>query len=266
MNTPTERRKLPETPLERARRMSYSVGNLGTPVRASLVGVNKDSKTQVRISQAGVNFATQHTPQARVSLAGVSQNVQSARVSLAGVSTTPSESSQARQTRQVLSNNQYGIRRRQKELAQRANTRSVLSSGRRERTSNRHILRDENNKPDYKRTAYLDAHSYARTLDEEIELDKIVKMYLLSQESWSAVTNIIASEVNKVKTPRQRKGPWMKNRRENRNTRKARIYQFTQKAYDQNKKATMHKIINGNFSLNNREQVYPNIEDVEKTC
>ena len=68
-----------------------------------------------------------------------------------------------------------------------------------------------------------------------------------------------------MKTPRQRKGPWMKNRMENRNTRKARIYQFTQKAYDQNKKATIHKIINGNFSFNNGEQVYPNIEDVEKT-
>ena len=99
------------------------------------------------------------------------------------MSTTPSESSQARQTRQVLPNNQYGIRRRQKELAQRANTRSVLSSGRRERTSNRHILRDDNNKPDYKRTAYLDSHSYGHTLDEEIELDKIVKMYLLGQEA-----------------------------------------------------------------------------------
>ena len=31
-----------------------------------------------------------------------------------------------------------------------------------------------------------------------------------------------------MKTPRQRKGPWMKNRRQNRNTRKAGIYQFTQ--------------------------------------
>ena len=61
VNTPIERRKLPEIPLERVRRMSYSAGNLGTPVRASLVGVNRDSTTQVRISQAGVNFATTHT-------------------------------------------------------------------------------------------------------------------------------------------------------------------------------------------------------------
>ena len=56
----------------------------------------------------------------------------------------------------------------------------------------------------------------------------------------------------------------MKNRRENRNTCKARIYQFTQKAYDQNKKATINKIINGNFSLDNREQVFPEISEVEK--
>ena len=42
VNTPTERRKLPETPLERV----YSARNLGTPVRASLVGVNKDSTSK----------------------------------------------------------------------------------------------------------------------------------------------------------------------------------------------------------------------------
>ena len=133
------------------------------------------------------------------------------------------------------------------------------------RNSNQDVLKDKNNSPDYKRIAYLDAHSYAHSLDEEIELDKIVKQYLLGQGSWSAVTGIIASEENKLKTPRQRKGPWMKNRRENRNTRKARIYQFTQKAYDQNKKSTIHKIINGNFSLNNIDQVYPKIKDVENT-
>lgn len=50
----------------------------------------------------------------------------------------------------------------------------------------------------------------------------------------------------------------------NRNIRKARIYQFTQKAYDQNKKATINKIINENFSLDNREQVFPEISEVEK--
>ena len=56
----------------------------------------------------------------------------------------------------------------------------------------------------------------------------------------------------------------MKNRRENRNTRKARRYQYTQKAYDQNRKATITKIINGTFSLDNENQTFPDIEDVEK--
>ena len=57
----------------------------------------------------------------------------------------------------------------------------------------------------------------------------------------------------------------MQNRRENRNTRKARIHQFTQKSYEQNKKATIHKIIEDTFSLNNVEQVYPNIAEIEQT-
>ena len=57
----------------------------------------------------------------------------------------------------------------------------------------------------------------------------------------------------------------MNNTRENRNTRKARIYQFTQKAYQQNRKATINKIINGTFSLDNQDQTVPNIEKVEET-
>ena len=55
----------------------------------------------------------------------------------------------------------------------------------------------------------------------------------------------------------------MKNPRDNQNTRKTKIYQFSQKAQDQNKKATISNIISGNFSLNNAEQVYPDIRDVE---
>ena len=46
--------------------------------------------------------------------------------------------------------------------------------------------------------------------------------------------------------------------------RKARIYQFTQNSYDQNKKATIHKMI-GAFSLNKIDQVYPNIAEVDQT-
>ena len=67
---------------------------------------------------------------------------------------------------------------------------------------------------------------------------------------------MVASEGRKTvnKKPRLRKGPWMKNRWDNRNTRKAKIYQFTQKSYEQNKKATINKIINGNFNLFHAKQ------------
>ena len=50
-------------------------------------------------------------------------------------------------------------------------------------------------------------------------------------------------KVTKEKVPRVRKGPLMVNQKENRNTRKARIYRFTQRSYVQNRKATVHKIL-----------------------
>ena len=129
---------------------------------------------------------------------------------------------------------------------------------------NRSVILDTQGRPDYKKAAYLDCRSYAATLCSENILDKTVKEYLEGNTGWNKVTEVIASEERaKVKKPRTRKGPWMKNRRENRNTQNARIYQFTQKAYDQNKKATINKIINGNFSLNNSDQVYPDIKEVE---
>ena len=129
---------------------------------------------------------------------------------------------------------------------------------------NRSVILDTQGRPDYKKAAYLDCRSYAATLCSENILDKTVKEYLEGNTDWNKVTEVIASEERaKVKKPRTRKGPWMKNRMENRNTRKARIYQFTQKAYDQNKKATINKIINDNFSLNNSDQVYPDIKEVE---
>ena len=129
---------------------------------------------------------------------------------------------------------------------------------------NRSVMSDIQGRLDYKKAAYLDCRSYAATLCSENILDKTVKEYLEGNTGWNKVTEVIASEERaKVKKPRTRKGPWMKNRRENRNTQNARIYQFTQKAYDQNKKATINKIINGNFSLNNSDQVYPDIKEVE---
>ena len=61
-----------------------------------------------------------------------------------------------------------------------------------------------------------------------------------------------------------RKGPLMINRRENQNTRKARIYRFTQHRYQENRKATVNKILDGTFSLVNKCEVTPKIENVEE--
>ena len=135
-----------------------------------------------------------------------------------------------------------------------------------QRGNNRRVLLAEEGKPDYKRTAYLDARSYANTLGDTL-LDLTVKRYLEGELEWKEVTKVIAGEQEKAKAkkPRIRKGPWMKNRRENRNTRKAKRYQFTQKAYDQNRKATITKIIDGTFSLDNENQTFPDITEVEKT-
>lgn len=79
------------------------------------------------------------------------------------------------------------------------------------------------------------------------------------------MARVIANESRATETKRMRltKGPRMKNRWENRSTKKARIYQFTQRTYKQNKKATINKIINSNFSLNHAEQVFPEREQVE---
>ena len=46
------------------------------------------------------------------------------------------------------------------------------------------------------------------------------------------IFNITSEKLNRSKIPKTRKGPLMSNRRENRNTRKARNFQFTQKAFE----------------------------------
>ena len=120
--------------------------------------------------------------------------------------------------------------------------------------------------PDCKQTTYVDARNYGEALTESNELDTITKGYLQGKIQCKDVARVIASEskAKENKRPRTRKEPWMKNRREKRNTRKAKIYQFPQKAYEQNKKATINKIISGNFNLNNEEHVVPKIQEVEK--
>ena len=118
---------------------------------------------------------------------------------------------------------------------------------------------------DYKKTVYLDARSYCEGLTNETEIDKVVKEYLEGKVDWSKVASIITEEQNRGQgqTSRERKGPWMKNRTENRNTPKAKLYQYTQKAYDENRKATINKILHGTFALNEKGKVFPDINEVE---
>ena len=222
LNTPSERRTLPETPMDRElRRRSSSLPNISrqelteTPVRPVPNVLQGMAINQPIVSHRAI---AEHNRQAR----GVRERT----------TATPNVAPHPTRAKGP--------------------------------TQKRSILKDALGNPDYKETAYLDARSYAETLSEESELDKTLKSYLLGEGTLSEVTKNMASEVNKVKPQRKRKGPWMQNRRDNRNTRKAKIYQFTQKAYDHNKKATITKIINGTFSLNNNEQVFPDIDKVEK--
>ena len=64
--------------------------------------------------------------------------------------------------------------------------------------------------------------------------------------------------------PRPRKGPWMVNSRNNRNTRKAKLYRFTQRSFQQNRRVTINCILDGTLTLDNEEDVYPGIKEVEQ--
>ena len=55
----------------------------------------------------------------------------------------------------------------------------------------------------------------------------------------------------------------MSNRRENRNTRKARNFQYTQKAFEQNRKWTVSKIFDGTFVMDNKGLDFPDIQEIE---
>ena len=56
----------------------------------------------------------------------------------------------------------------------------------------------------------------------------------------------------------------MVNWRKNRNTRKAQVYRFTQRSYQQSRKATVSKILDDTFLLNNDSGVTLKIEDTEQ--
>ena len=55
----------------------------------------------------------------------------------------------------------------------------------------------------------------------------------------------------------------MSNRRENRNTSKARNFQYIQKAFEQNWKATVSKILDGSLVMDNKGLEFPNIWEIE---
>ena len=54
----------------------------------------------------------------------------------------------------------------------------------------------------------------------------------------------------------------MINRRENGNPRKAKNYQFMQKAFEQNQEATISKIVDGTFVMDNKGLEFPDIQDM----
>ena len=110
----------------------------------------------------------------------------------------------------------------------------------------------------------------ARTIVEEhlrkqINSNDKVNQYLSDSISWDEPNrHLVKEKLSQEKEARLRKGPLMRNRRENRNTRKARIYRFTQHSYQRSRKATISKILDGTFSLDNESEITPRIENIEE--
>ena len=73
---------------------------------------------------------------------------------------------------------------------------------------------------------------------KQSSLNEICRYLALNSPAWNSwdsfVSSITMEKFDRPKLPRVWEGPLMMNRRENRNTRKAKIYQFTQKAFEQN--------------------------------
>ena len=77
--------------------------------------------------------------------------------------------------------------------------------------------------------------------------------------------NIFKEESRKkASSPKIHKGPLMQNRRENRNTRKAKMFRFTQRLFQQNRRVTINKILDGTLSLKKEDDIYPDIKEVEE--
>ena len=89
-------------------------------------------------------------------------------------------------------------------------------------------------------------------LKELLKTDRVgqtVQQYCLDKISYNELINSINKEEprKKGRAPRPRKGPWMVNRRNNRNTRKAKLYRFSQSSFQQNRRVTINCILDGTW-------------------
>ena len=67
----------------------------------------------------------------------------------------------------------------------------------------------------------------------------------------------------KIRTSKIHKGPLMKNRRDNRNTRTTKMFRFTQRSFQQNRLVTINRILYDTLSLENEDDVYSDIKEVK---
>lgn len=71
----------------------------------------------------------------------------------------------------------------------------------------------DGNNTDFKKNTYLHATQYGDRLNEDKDLDKMLKQYLRGHIPWGNIAKLIVTEESKrkAKGPRMRKGPWMQN-------------------------------------------------------
>lgn len=88
-----------------------------------------------------------------------------------------------------------------------------------------------------------------------------IRQYCINTTTYNAMMENICKEKprKKLRVPWIRKGPWMSNRRDNRNTRKAKMYGFTQQSFQQNRRVTINSILEGTLSFDKEENVYSDI-------
>ena len=96
------------------------------------------------------------------------------------------------------------------------------------------------------------------------QIGDVVRQYPIM--SYKEMMTKICKEESRKKacTPIICKGSLMKNRRDNRNTHKAKMFMFSQRSFQQNRRVTINRILDGTLSLENEEDVYMDIKEVEE--